>query len=139
MIAKRLGAHLDRLYFEVEGNQGEYEALVPVSGTTLATSAHGKAHLQILDEIIENAKTFRIFAVLNVHQRTNLCGLRTSPVSSAINRPILGNVCYRYLKGDVIVPNADLELLLSYNVLFRPVGVIFPLYLDDGDQVYINP
>lgn len=30
--------------------------------------SHGKTCLQVLHEIIENAKTFRIFAVLDVHQ-----------------------------------------------------------------------
>ena len=34
-----------------------------------------KTCLEVLYEIIENAKTFRIFAVLDVDQRTDLCRL----------------------------------------------------------------
>ena len=56
--------------------------------------------------------------------------------SSAIHGSILGNVRYPYLKGDVIVADTDLKLLLSNDVLFRPVGVIFPFCGCDGDQVY---
>ena len=47
--------------------------------------------------------------------------------SSAIHGALVGNVQYLYLKGDVIVADADLELLLSNDVLFWPVRVIFPL------------
>ena len=53
--------------------------------------------------------------------------VQTRSVSSAIDGIVVGNVRYRYLKGDVIVSNADLELLFSNDVLFWPVGVIFPL------------
>jgi hypothetical protein len=35
----------------------------------------------------------------------------------------------------VIVPDPDLELLLSNNILFGPIRVVFPLYLGGGDQV----
>ena len=31
-----------------------------------------------------------------------------------------------YLKGDMVVPNADLELLLPNDVLLGPIGIILP-------------
>jgi len=51
----------------------------------------------------------------------------TNNSSSAIHGAIPGHVQYPYLKRDVIVANANLELLLSNDVLFWPVRVIFPL------------
>lgn len=78
-VPKHLSARLDGFYFKVEGNQGKYEALQEryVSGREELRSGSRKTHLQVLYEIVENTKAFRIFAVLNVHQRTDLCRLST--------------------------------------------------------------
>lgn len=74
ITAKLASAHLDWLDFKVQGNQGENEALHPGPGCQSKSwgSDTAKTRLQVLYEIIENAKAFRIFAVLDVHQRTNL-------------------------------------------------------------------
>ena len=42
---------------------------------------------------------------------------------------IEGRLISSHFKGDVIVTNADFELLFSDNVLFWPIRVVFPLYL----------
>jgi len=90
-------------------------------------SGHGETCLEVLYEVIENAKAFRIFAVLDVDQRADLCGLFTTTArqrSTVLYRGTSGIL--PYLKGDVIVTNADLELLLSNDVLFRPIRIILP-------------
>jgi hypothetical protein len=43
---------------------------------------------------------------------------------------------YPYLKGDVIIGNADLELLLSNDVLFWPIRVVFPLCAWRGSGIH---
>lgn len=45
---------------------------------------------------------------------------------------------YTYLKSDVIIADADLEFLFPYNVLFRPVGVVFPDIQDFHEYSVIN-
>ena len=74
---KATNARLDGLNFKVEGNQGKYEALRDGAqrGEEARSGGGKKTCLEVLYEIIENAKTFRIFAVLDVDQRTDLCRL----------------------------------------------------------------
>jgi hypothetical protein len=79
-----LVANLDRLDFEVERNKRENETLG--KGLSDIQKRIVDAYLQILDEIVEYTKSFRVLTVLDINQGPNFCSLtRNREYSSSAN------------------------------------------------------
>jgi hypothetical protein len=76
-------------HLEVQCNQREYE------------------RLEVLDKVVEDAKTFGVGRLLDINQRTDLGGL----------------------ERDVFVAHTDLELLPPILVLLWPFTVVFPVLM----------
>jgi len=90
---------LYRLNLEVQCNQREYE------------------RLEVLDKVVEDAKTFGVGRLLDINQRTDLGGL----------------------ERDVFVAHTDLELLPPILVLLWPFTVVFLHdlgFLDDALDLF---
>jgi len=74
-----------------------------------------------LDQVIEDAKPFRILAILNINQRTDLGGLHNRKLN------IYGYISIEaHLKGNVIVANPNFKFLLANDILLGPISVVFP-------------
>lgn len=79
-----LVANLDRLDFKVERDERENETL----GKRLSDGQRRivDACLQILDEIVEDTKSFWVFTVLDINQGPNFCGLIDGEYNSPLSR-----------------------------------------------------
>lgn len=77
-----------------------------------------------MNEIVEDAKTFGVFAVLNVDEGADLSRLDPQFVTWLWATPIRMTT---YLERDMVIPYPDFQLLLSDDVLFRPVLIVFPV------------
>ena len=100
-------ACLDRLDLEVEGDEGEDQAL-HASRYSVNEPSRGEAegtHLEILNQIVEHSEAFRVLTVLNVDERANLGSL----------------------ESDVVSANPNFQLLLPDDVFLGPILVIFPV------------
>ena len=118
---------LDRLDFKVQGNQRKNQTLQHNAQRgpgvekrkNLPSSPvrDNRKHEVLLDLRCPGCRPVtRSWRSVHVHNNNR----------SVIHGAIPGNVVYPYFKGDMIVANADFELLLSDDVLFRPIRVIFP-------------
>lgn len=99
-------------------------------------SGHGKTHLQVLYQIIEHAQAFWIFAVLNVHQRTNLCGLHTCAILVSDQRchTEQNPVSLPQRRCDRFQRESRVPVFLQYSFSANWYHPPF-VYPDDGDQV----
>lgn len=88
--------------------------------------------LQVLNEVVKHAKAFWIFTVLDVNQRANFGSLARDAQNDEFLA--MANRCefVTHLESDVVVADTNFKLLLSNNVLFRPVRVVFS---DVGDKI----
>ena len=93
-------------------------------GTNTEVERNKREHedTQILDEVVEDAKSFRIFRCLYVDQRSNLRRLYAETAISTYARPNTGSTD---LKRDVVVPYPDFQFLLANNILLWPLCIIF--------------
>lgn len=133
--SKATDAHkLDGLDFKVEGNQGKNQTLQ--GGDTQWESCGCEEKKNLPSSLVRDNRKHEALLDLRCPEcrpaNRSLRSICTN--SSAIHGPIPGNAWHPYFKGDMIVANADLELLLANDVLFWPIRVIFPLC--GGDQVY---
>ena len=85
--------------------------------------------LEVLHEIVEDAETFWVGGVTDVDEGSNLCCLDCASHSQYRCTFIVthGAAGIAYFKGDVVVPQPDLQLLSPVLVLLRPLAIVFPV------------
>ena len=91
-------------------------------------------YFQILYKVVKDSKTFRVFAILNVDEGSNFGGLDITRLSRTSCLP---PTVHTHLKSNVIIADADLKFLFPYNVLLRPIGVVFP-NIQDFREIQID-
>jgi hypothetical protein len=114
----------------VQRDQGEHKALWGNEDEQLVTNVDEErkrggedTHPQILHQVVEHAQALWVLTILYVHQRADLCSLKTK-VSGR-----WGDGARRraYFECDVVVSDADLQLLFADDVFLWPVCVVFPI------------
>ena len=83
-----------------------------------------KTYPQILNEVVKNTKAFRVLAILDIDQRADFCGLGRCQRSG--QGGVNPGLVLSHLESNMIVSNANLQLLLSNYVLLWPVRIVFP-------------
>lgn len=73
--------------------------------------------LQILNEIIENAKTFRVIRLANLGQRTNLRRLK----DVSVRKTTFHGTDF---ERDMVVAQAKFEDLTSHDIFLRPLDIV---------------
>lgn len=82
-------------------------------------------HLEILNEIVEHPQSIRVLGILHVVEGSDFGSLTANERES----PTLARTA-THLERDVFIAEPDLELLLSDNVLSRPLRVVLPAIID---------
>jgi hypothetical protein len=94
------------------------------------------AYLQVLHQIVKHPQAFWVFTVLDVDQRTNFCRLKRERKGGESRQTLKApkgrggrkkNPLRAYFERDVIISDADLQLLLPDDIFLWPVCVVFPL------------
>lgn len=85
--------------------------------------------LEVLHEIVEDAEAFWVGRVTDVDEGSNLrcldCASRSQYRCAFIVTH--GTAGIAYLKGDVVIPQSNLQLLSPVLVLLRPLAIVFPV------------
>jgi hypothetical protein len=71
--------------------------------------------LEILHQVVEHSKSFRVGRVRHISQRANLCSLGKSIAVHLMHQDRIS-----YLELNVVTPEPDLQLLSAVLVLLRP-------------------
>lgn len=104
----RTRSRLGPAYLEVERDKRENECL------------------QVLHEIVEYSKTFRVCRLGHVHQRADFRGLHRVRIGVE-GIPVY--ICRAtHLERDVFIANSDFQLLSPILILLGPFGVILPRF-----------
>jgi len=91
-----------------------------------------------LHQVVKYPQAFWVFTVLDIDQRADFCRLEEDLINERKILPTQKKKgllpVYTYFECDVIVSDADLQLLFTDDIFLWPVCVVFPLVGGEGKE-----